>query len=90
MTATPSDLHDPRQGETLFVSARLQGRVVVPHYNPRGDTVVLMHREKAGAEPRLRYDLTDEGDLRLRLADGELVLRGVRDPAEVRVVLRGH
>lgn len=90
MTLTLCDQHDPRVGETLYVSANLHGRVVVPHYDAKGNTLVLMHRSQPGAVPHLSYDLTDDGNLRLRLADGEVVLCGVRDPSDVRVVLRAH
>ena len=90
MPVTLSDLHDPRIGETLYVSENLHGRVVVPNYDPNGDTLVLMHHRAKGSMPSLRYDLTDEGHLRLRLPEGEVVLCGVRDPADVRVVLRAH
>lgn len=77
-------------GDALFVSEQLSGRVVVPDYRRGGNTVVLMHRRGASGQARVRYGLTDEGDLRLCLPAGEVVLRGVRDPDEVNMVMRAH
>lgn len=85
-----SDRRDAGKADAVYVSENMRGRVVISDYDPMGNTVVLMHRAQAGQDPAVGYDLTDEGDLRLRLPRGEVVLRGVRHPGEVRMVLRPH
>ena len=76
--------------DALHVSENLNGRVVIPHTHREYGTVVVMHQAKARRAPDIRYRHTDEGDLRLCLPEGEVVLLGVRDPSQVCMVLAAH
>ncbi len=73
--------------DAFHVSESLNGRVVIPISDRDHGTVVVMHRDDAARQPQVTYDHTDEGDLRLCLRAGEVVLQGVSDPSQVCMVL---
>lgn len=84
------DHPDAALADALHVSENLNGRVVIPHNNRKHGTVVVMHQVTARRVPVIRYRHTDEGDLRLCLPEGEVVLLGVYDPSQVCMVLAAH
>lgn len=84
------DHPDAALADALHVSENLNGRVVIPHSSRDFGTVVVMHHATARCAPEISYRHTDEGDLRLCLPEGEVVLLGVRDPSQVCMVLAAH
>ena len=84
------DQPDAALADALHVSENLNGRVVFPCCGRETGTVVVMHHHEARPTPEVHYGHTDEGDLRLCLPDGEVVLQGVSDPSQVCMVLAPH
>ena len=84
------DEPDAALADALHVSENLNGRVVIPNCDPAHGTVVVMHHDTGRRLPVVSYAHTENGDLRLCLPEGEVVLLGVRDPAQVCMVLRPH
>lgn len=84
------DEPDAALADAVHVSEHLNGRVVIPNWNATTGTVVVMHHDTGRQVPDVSYGHTDDGDLRLCLPDGEVVLLGLRDPSQVCMVLRGH